>query len=72
MPLDQWVEENRLEEFRDKHVKIHLEMGGELGPEDVDTCTRLIMISLRQELKESWKRLEVKPFPPFYIRKDKK
>ena len=52
VPLDQWTEDSGLEDFRDNHVKIHLKVFG-LDAVYVDRVSRLLMISLRQELREA-------------------
>ena len=73
-PLDQWIDENGLLEFQGDvmtHVSMFLErevVGNGLAPEnqeDIETLTRLIMISLRDKLGDrivpTPMRIEVNP-----------
>lgn len=48
-PLEDWIDQEDLRDFIDKHLKVHLEMYG-VPEEDLEPLVRLVMISLRQEL----------------------
>jgi len=54
-PLEDWIDQEDLRDFIDKHLKVHLEMYG-VPEEDLEPLVRLVMISLRQELSGAqWK-----------------
>jgi hypothetical protein len=55
IPLDAWVEESKLEGFI-KNIIPTLRMYGVEDGEDLTSCIRYIMVSLRQELEKDWKR----------------